>query len=158
MQTFIDRADTVTRACIIPRFARGDDDFSTIKNERMKQRLEEINTIIKSQNFYEWLATQNEKGSKSRLGADSLWYLFSPLHFTSKITLNSAICLDDFTEDAQIRGLRCSHAFHAHCLDEWFARFNEYCPLCHRTIIPGRKVTKNNVYQTPATITATFIV
>jgi E3 ubiquitin-protein ligase RHA2 len=27
-------------------------------------------------------------------------------------------------------------------LDEWFARFNEYCPLCHASIIPGRRAAK----------------
>jgi E3 ubiquitin-protein ligase RHA2 len=54
----------------------------------------------------------------------------------------SAICLDDFADDAQVRGLRCSHAFHSHCLDEWFTKYNEYCPLCHGPIIPGSRATR----------------
>jgi len=39
----------------------------------MKQRLEEINEIIKSQNYYEWLASQKEQESKSLIAADPLW-------------------------------------------------------------------------------------
>ncbi|KAF2820707.1 hypothetical protein CC86DRAFT_333315 [Ophiobolus disseminans] len=132
----------VTRAFILPRLGRGHDDFAIVKEQRMKQRLEEIDQIIKSQNYYEWLATQKEQESRSLIAADPL----------------CAICLDDFVEDAQIRGLRCSHAFHAHCLDEWFSRFNEYCPLCHRTIIPGRRAARKKMMERPDPIPVTFMV
>ncbi|KAF2713550.1 hypothetical protein K504DRAFT_498357 [Pleomassaria siparia CBS 279.74] len=52
---------------------------------------------------------------------------------------NSVICLDEFEDAAQIRGLGCLHVFHQECLDDWFGRWNEYCPLCHRPIIQGLK-------------------
>jgi hypothetical protein len=39
----------------------------------MKQRLEEINTRVKTQNFSEWLATQKEHDSKSLYDSESLW-------------------------------------------------------------------------------------
>jgi hypothetical protein len=43
----------------------------------MKARLDEINTVIASQSFYEWLASQNEKDSKFLLATtDSLWYAY----------------------------------------------------------------------------------
>ncbi|KAH8728309.1 hypothetical protein GQ44DRAFT_702128 [Phaeosphaeriaceae sp. PMI808] len=108
----------------------------------MKQRLEEINTKIEAQNFYEWLAAQKEQNKKSLPATDPL----------------CAICLDDFVQDAQVRGLRCLHAFHAHCLDEWFSRFNEYCPLCHRTIIPGRKAVRKKMSHRPDPIPVGFMV
>ncbi|KAF2033064.1 hypothetical protein EK21DRAFT_98394 [Setomelanomma holmii] len=118
----------ILTALVLPRLGHGRDNFTIIKKERMKQRLVEINTIIKSQNFHDWLASQKEEGSKSSVPTDPI----------------CAICLDNFAEDARVRGLRCSHAFHASCLDEWFARFNEFCPLCHGTIIPGKRVAKKS--------------
>lgn len=45
------------------------------------------------------------------------------------------ICLDTIDAEAEIRVLRCSHIFHQRCLDEWFVRWNQYCPLCHRPIL-----------------------
>ncbi|KAH3949298.1 hypothetical protein HBH70_103790 [Parastagonospora nodorum] len=133
----------IVAAFILPRFGRGGESFSAIKGQRMQQRLEEINKVIKTQNYYEWCTSQrSEKDSKTFLAPDPL----------------CAICLEHFAEDAQIRGLRCSHAFHAHCLDEWFSRFNEFCPLCHRTIIPGKKVAKKEAYPESATVPLAFIV
>jgi E3 ubiquitin-protein ligase RHA2 len=49
------------------------DDFAVVKEGRMKQRLEEINTRVKTQNFGEWLASQKEHHSKSLYDSDSLW-------------------------------------------------------------------------------------
>jgi hypothetical protein len=39
----------------------------------MQQRLVEINTIIKSQNFHDWLEAQKEGGSESLLASDPIW-------------------------------------------------------------------------------------
>jgi hypothetical protein len=39
----------------------------------MKQRLEEINTRVKTQNFSEWLTSQKEHHLKSLYDSDSLW-------------------------------------------------------------------------------------
>jgi hypothetical protein len=52
----------------------------------MKARLDEINTIIASQNFYEWLASQNEKSLLET--TNSSWY-----HYTtpsSKLPLTNS--------------------------------------------------------------------
>ncbi|KAF1851380.1 uncharacterized protein K460DRAFT_252760, partial [Cucurbitaria berberidis CBS 394.84] len=108
------------RGFIIPRLVGHND--AAVREERMKKRQNELESSIKTQHFDDWLAAQKEKNPGS-------------LHTTDPVC---AICLDEFAEDAQIRGLRCSHAFHAACLDEWFTRYNEYCPLCHGPIIPGR--------------------
>lgn len=46
-----------------------------------------------------------------------------------------SICLSEFTEGDMCRRLPtpCSHTFHKHCIDEWFAN-NSNCPLCKRSI------------------------
>ncbi|KAL6705936.1 hypothetical protein ACN47E_006215 [Coniothyrium glycines] len=103
------------------------------KEERWKRRQSVLEENIQSQHFYDWLATQKEKRPDALQTSDSL----------------CAICLEEFAEDAQIRGLHCSHAFHSHCLDEWFTRYNEFCPLCHRPILPGVKLT-GHARQRPA--------
>jgi hypothetical protein len=41
-----------------------------------------------------------------------------------------AICLDTLEQDDKIRGLTCSHAFHAGCLDPWLTSRRACCPLC----------------------------
>jgi len=131
----------IVTAFIIPRLSHDRTDFAALKAERMKQRLDEIDSVIKTQHYYDWLATQKEKNGDSLLTTDPV----------------CAICLEEFDEDAQIRGLRCSHAFHAPCLDEWFSRFNEYCPLCHRTIIPGKKVARKKVIERPLPVPIGFM-
>lgn len=62
----------------------------------------------------------------------------------------SVICLDEIEDAAQIRGLGCLHLFHQECLDDWFGRFNEYCPLCHRPIIQGTKGARTNGQSAPS--------
>jgi hypothetical protein len=47
--------------------------------------------------------------------------------------------LDEVEDASKIRGLNCLHVFHQQCLDDWFSRWNEYCPLCHRPIIASAK-------------------
>ncbi|RMZ67366.1 ring finger domain [Pyrenophora seminiperda CCB06] len=108
---------------IIPRLIRNE---STIKEKRWQSRQKELDSHIKSQNFYDWLASQKEKKPASLQMTDAL----------------CTICLDEFVDDAQIRGLECAHAFHSHCLDEWFTKYNEYCPLCHGPIIPGTRIAR----------------
>ncbi|RYO19155.1 hypothetical protein AA0113_g9221 [Alternaria arborescens] len=101
------------------------------KEKRWKTRQDELESHIKSQNFYDWLASQKEKSAVTSQPHDPL----------------CAICLDDFSDDAQVRGLHCSHAFHSRCLDEWFIRYNEYCPLCHRPIIPGSRASRRKARE-----------
>lgn len=62
----------------------------------------------------------------------------------------SVICLDEVEDTAQIRPLGCRHVFHQACLDDWFARWNEYCPLCHRPIVPGSRELRKA--DTPAAV------
>jgi hypothetical protein len=41
-----------------------------------------------------------------------------------------AICIDTLEEDDDVRGLTCSHVFHAGCLDPWLTSRRACCPLC----------------------------
>ncbi|KAF2637326.1 hypothetical protein P280DRAFT_407141 [Massarina eburnea CBS 473.64] len=109
--------------CLLPRFSRGD---RAIKKHQQK-RIECLNSKVKAEQFVDWA----KKEQRSRPGSS-----FS--------TVLCVICLEDFTESSQIRGLGCHHVFHQECLDNWFSRWNEYCPLCHRPIIPGAKRTRKS--------------
>ncbi len=40
------------------------------------------------------------------------------------------ICLDTFTDDSEIRGLSCGHAFHVECIDPWLTGKKACCPTC----------------------------
>lgn len=42
------------------------------------------------------------------------------------------ICYDDYSGSDSVSRLRCTHAFHAACVDEWL-RYNSMCPLCRAT-------------------------
>lgn len=68
------RAYYFIRAFVLPRVGHDRDDFEIIKEQRMRHRLEEINNIIKAQNYYEWLAAQKEEDSKTLIATDPLWY------------------------------------------------------------------------------------
>ncbi|KAF1832617.1 hypothetical protein BDW02DRAFT_502600 [Decorospora gaudefroyi] len=116
------------RAFLLPQFGH---DEALVKEKRWQTRRDELESTIKSQDFRNWLEGQKEKKPGSHQTADPL----------------CAICLDEFVHDAQVRGLQCSHAFHSHCLDEWFTRYNEYCPLCHGPIIPGSRAARRKARE-----------
>ncbi|CAH8838971.1 unnamed protein product [Trichobilharzia szidati] len=46
------------------------------------------------------------------------------------------ICLDDYEESQQIRQMRCSHEFHADCVDKWL-KTKRTCPLCRADAFTG---------------------
>ena len=58
------------RAFIVPRLVRGDAD---VKEQRLKTRQDELESHIKSQHFYDWLASQKEKNPESLQASDPLW-------------------------------------------------------------------------------------
>ncbi|KAF5134666.1 E3 ubiquitin-protein ligase ZNRF3 [Metarhizium brunneum] len=41
-----------------------------------------------------------------------------------------AICLDVLKDDDMVRRLPCQHYFHSSCLDTWYLRQHNTCPLC----------------------------
>ena len=46
------------------------------------------------------------------------------------------ICVRDFAPGDRVRWLRCPHAFHTECIDEWALRHKNLCPMCQARIGP----------------------
>ncbi|KAF1839284.1 hypothetical protein BDW02DRAFT_235035 [Decorospora gaudefroyi] len=46
------------------------------------------------------------------------------------------ICLDAMQAQDSIRALKCGHIYHRQCFDRWFTGSHDYCPLCHRLVLP----------------------
>ncbi|CAI6339496.1 unnamed protein product [Periconia digitata] len=93
-----------------------------VDGKEQKKRLEKLESHIKAEPFLDWTSKEKKLESECSYSVNLC-----------------VICLDDFTDDSQVRALDCHHVFHQECLDTWFARWNEYCPLCHKPIIPGAK-------------------
>ncbi|KDO22681.1 hypothetical protein SPRG_10995 [Saprolegnia parasitica CBS 223.65] len=47
-----------------------------------------------------------------------------------------AICLDEFGPCHQIKPLPCTHIYHRSCIDKWFEKGSNACPLCKRPAFP----------------------
>ncbi|KAF2112031.1 hypothetical protein BDV96DRAFT_649394 [Lophiotrema nucula] len=122
-------------AFTLPRLTQGTDIES--REAQRKRRLEVLDKSIKAQNFVDWAA-------KQRLEHPEAPVVVNPI---------CVICLEEISEQTQIRGLGCLHVFHQVCLDGWFGRCHEWCPLCHRPIIEGirqvKKKTRTNQLDQP---------
>ncbi|KAM3295451.1 hypothetical protein ACQJBY_038003 [Aegilops geniculata] len=58
-------------------------------------------------------------------------------HKVGKGELECAVCLSEFDDDDTLRLLpKCSHAFHAYCIDAWLAS-HVTCPVCRANLVPG---------------------
>ncbi|ETV69967.1 hypothetical protein H257_14340 [Aphanomyces astaci] len=53
-----------------------------------------------------------------------------PLHHGADTTCS--ICLDDFVLGHVVKVLPCPHVYHQHCIDRWFEKGSNACPLCKR--------------------------
>ena len=51
----------------------------------------------------------------------------------SAILPQCSICRMEFEPDDMLRVLRCCHADHAECIDQWL-NVNKSCPLCHAEV------------------------
>jgi E3 ubiquitin-protein ligase RHA2 len=58
------------RAFIMPRIVQ---DEALVNEKRLKTRQDELESHIKSQHFYDWLAGQKEKNLGSLQASDPLW-------------------------------------------------------------------------------------
>ncbi|EKG18377.1 Zinc finger RING-type protein [Macrophomina phaseolina MS6] len=117
-------------AILLPRFAKS---AGSEKDGVRKKRMLNLEKACKSQIFKDW-CSQHESAHPEYKSEHPV----------------CVICLDEIEDKAHIRGLGCLHVFHQACLDDWFDRFNEYCPLCHRPILPSvcsgsKKSTRSSV-------------
>lgn len=61
-------------------------------------------------------------------------------HKVGKGELECAVCLSEFDDDDTLRLLpKCSHAFHADCIDAWLAS-HVTCPVCRANLVHGADV------------------
>ena len=59
------------------------------------------------------------------------------------MVVNCVICLGsiDFISD-QVSVLKCGHAYHYECVDQWLATFQANCPECRAAVRRGDFVEK----------------
>ena len=50
------------------------------------------------------------------------------------VSTECSICYADYTAEDLVRTLRCGHAFHKHCVDEWLTRHRNRCPMCMHVV------------------------
>ncbi|KAK0653916.1 E3 ubiquitin-protein ligase RHA2A [Lasiodiplodia hormozganensis] len=106
-----------TTAIILPRLPKNSD---IEKAECRKKRMLNLERACKSQIFKDWCSKHETEHPE----------------YKSEHPV-CVICLEEIEDKAHVRGLGCHHVFHQGCLDDWFDRFNEFCPLCHRPILPS---------------------
>jgi hypothetical protein len=76
--------------------------------------------------------------SRDAFPTQAVWYVRAALalkasRYVSHSDLTncfSIVCLGEFAEDDLVHDLDCIHAFHVDCLDEWYSRGHNQCPLC----------------------------
>ncbi|KAK9589099.1 hypothetical protein V6Z90_006174 [Aspergillus fumigatus] len=54
--------------------------------------------------------------------------------------LTCTICLEEVLTTQPVHCLGCRHVLHCWCLEKWFLRFHNTCPVCHRTICSDETV------------------
>mmetsp|Transcript_44997 Transcript_44997/g.104144 ORF Transcript_44997/g.104144 Transcript_44997/m.104144 type:complete len:511 (+) Transcript_44997:87-1619(+) len=62
------------------------------------------------------------------------------------VCLACMVCLGDFEQGVECRRLRCGHAFHRQCVDEWLQR-SPVCPVCKTEPIEGFLASKHEVKE-----------
>ncbi|KAF2268252.1 hypothetical protein CC78DRAFT_18566 [Lojkania enalia] len=110
-------------AFLLPKLT---EESAETKENRRKKRLAALDNTIKAQHYVDWASKQRKEHPEFPVSMHPL----------------CVICLDEIEDASQIRGLGCLHVFHQACLDDWFGRYNEYCPLCHRPIVGGKQLKK----------------
>ncbi|KAK7317189.1 hypothetical protein RJT34_01199 [Clitoria ternatea] len=67
------------------------------------------------------------------------------------------ICLEEFHEGNQVRGLPCAHNFHVECIDEWL-RLNVKCPRCRCSVFPDLDLAAlSNIRSVPEQSSASVV-
>lgn len=53
----------------------------------------------------------------------------------SLLTNQCPICIEDFCVCEYQRTLECGHSFHKKCIDKWFKKDKDDCPMCRTKVI-----------------------
>jgi hypothetical protein len=95
-------------------------------------RKDKIGREVESEPFSKWRTKQLEKmKNQAAFPTQLVWYVRSILMYSTLISQTASIvCLNEFADDELVRNLDCVHAFHVDCLDEWYSRGHNQCPLC----------------------------
>jgi hypothetical protein len=48
--------------------------------------------------------------------------------------ISCSICLEDYKNNDDLKGLKCSHSFHKECIADWLNK-NNTCPLCRQITV-----------------------
>ncbi|KIM26402.1 hypothetical protein M408DRAFT_16925 [Serendipita vermifera MAFF 305830] len=79
-------------------------------------------------------------GSDDSNELDMLWYVDTSLLCSVEcgmLTIEQClICLEEYADDAEVRLLGCTHAFHRSCVDRWLTEGQNGCPLCRAQGVP----------------------
>ncbi|KAK8181333.1 hypothetical protein BC567DRAFT_73480 [Phyllosticta citribraziliensis] len=113
----------ITTAFFLPRLIKKNNAYQ--RSDGQKRRMLNLERACKTQAFKAWCAKHEEAHPE----------------YKSEI-MTCVICLEQIEDKEKVRALDCNHVFHQHCLDDWYCRWNEFCPLCHRPILPHYVSTK----------------
>lgn len=96
---------------------------SAVKRTNPQQRwaLSRLELAVIQQPYQEWLRLQ-----RSNKGIPV------PASWTRDVC---AICLAAIEDQDIVRILRCTHIYHARCLQKWYLQKKQFCPLCRVSFI-----------------------
>ena len=65
------------------------------------------------------------------------FFLTEPQQHRSSATNECSICYADYSENDEIRILKCGHDYHRSCIDQWLMRHRNSCPMCLHVVGTG---------------------
>ncbi|KAK7520421.1 hypothetical protein IWZ03DRAFT_358492 [Phyllosticta citriasiana] len=116
----------ITTAFFLPRLIKRNG--ACQRSDGQKRRMMNLERACKTQAFKAWCAKHEEAHPE----------------YKSEIIMTCVICLEQIEDKEKVRALDCNHVFHQNCLDDWYCRWNEFCPLCHRPILPHHVSSKKS--------------
>ncbi|OJJ65585.1 hypothetical protein ASPBRDRAFT_49647 [Aspergillus brasiliensis CBS 101740] len=102
-----------------PRLILTGIDYPYIFTETREQMLKHLDEAAPIKSLQNWQASWCNEGS--------------PL-LSRNDPITCAVCLEEVLKTQPVRCLECRHVFHCWCLEKWFLRFHNTCPMCHRAI------------------------
>ncbi|GFF53736.1 hypothetical protein IFM53868_08415 [Aspergillus udagawae] len=95
--------------------------YTFTATQTREQRLEHLDEAAPVDSLQNWQAS---------------WYDEESPLLSKNDPIICAICLEEVLKTQSVRCLECRHVFHCWCLEKWFLRLHNTCPVCHETICP----------------------